>query len=227
MEERLQHAPSYSRRLLLKGAAAAGTGALGLALFSGFSGTHDATAQSAHRHEDAGQAQHDALRKLWEDHIVWTRGFIVSFVASLPDLDATTQRLLRNQVDIGNAIKTFFGNAAGERLTALLTEHILGAARLLTAAKNGDGAGVADAKAAWYANADQIAAFLAGINPRVWQRADLQAMMHEHLDLTLAEAVAYLQGDWAGSIAAYDRVHDAILEMADMLADGISRHGRR
>src|SRR6476469_8448346 len=87
-------------------------------------------------------ALHDDMRKLWEDHITWTRLFIVSAVADLPDKDATTQRLLQNQVDIGNAIKPFYGDAAGDKLTALLKEHILGAAALLTAAKAGDNAGV-------------------------------------------------------------------------------------
>src|SRR5881392_1307792 len=81
-----------------------------------------------------------AMRKLWEDHITWTRLFIVSAVADLPDKDATTQRLLQNQVDIGNAIRPYYGDAAGDKLTALLKEHILGAAELVGAAKAGDSA---------------------------------------------------------------------------------------
>src|SRR5262245_34248452 len=56
-------------------------------------------------------AFHDAMRKLWEDHITWTRLFIVSFSADLPDLTATTNRLLRNQVDIGDAVRPFYGKA--------------------------------------------------------------------------------------------------------------------
>src|SRR6185436_17422801 len=65
-------------------------------------------------------ALHDAMRKLWEDHITWTRLFIVSAVADLPDKAATTDCLLQNQVNIGNAIKSYYGDAAGEKLTALL-----------------------------------------------------------------------------------------------------------
>src|SRR5215203_2714078 len=72
----------------------------------------------------------DAMRKLWEDHITWTRVFIISAAADLPDKDAATQRLLQNQVDIGNAIKPYYGDAAGDKLTALLNDHILGAATL-------------------------------------------------------------------------------------------------
>src|SRR5688572_11942105 len=72
----------------------------------------------------------NAMRKLWEDHITWTRLYIVSAAASLPDKDATAQRLLRNQEDIGNAIKPYYGAAAGNQLTALLKDHILGAVEL-------------------------------------------------------------------------------------------------
>ncbi|HEX8941423.1 MAG TPA: hypothetical protein VF763_14845 [Candidatus Limnocylindrales bacterium] len=169
-------------------------------------------------------AFHDAMRKLWEDHITWTRLFIVSEAtepAALPDLGPTADRLLANQVDIGDAIRPFYGDAAGARLTALLREHILLAARLLEAAKAGDSPGAAADSTAWYANANEIAAFLHAANPRHWALADLQAMMKSHLDLTLAEAVARLQGRYADDIAAYDRVHAEILSMADMLSDGI------
>lgn len=163
----------------------------------------------------------DAMRKLWEDHITWTRLFIVSAAAGLPDQAATTDRLLQNQVDIGNAIKPFYGDAAGEKLTALLKEHIVTAAELVAAAKAGDTAKETDANQRWIANADAIAAFLSGANPKNWQSAEMQRMMREHLALTTAEAQARLTGNWSADIAAYDNVHAQILHMADMLSAGI------
>lgn len=161
------------------------------------------------------------MRKLWEDHVTWTRLVIVSTAADLPDRAATTQRLLQNQQDIGDAVKGFYGDAAGARLTELLRAHILGAADVLAAARSGDAGRVAAAKQAWYRNADEIAAFLSAANPHAWPLADMQPMMREHLDLTLAEAVDQLQGRYEQSVADYDRVHDAILRMADMLTDGL------
>lgn len=165
----------------------------------------------------------NAMLALWEDHIAWTRLYIVSVAADLPDKDATAQRLLRNQADIGNAIKSFYGDAAGDRLTALLRGHILTAAELLAAAKVGDSTKMGDASKRWYANADEIAAFLSGANPRHWPLAEMKAMMRGHLDLTLEEASARLKADWAADIAAYDKVHRQILQMADMLSAGIIR----
>lgn len=65
-----------------------------------------------------------AMRVLWEEHITYTRNYIISALAGLPDTDAVAQRLLRNQDDIGNAIKPSYGDAAGNKLSALLHEHI-------------------------------------------------------------------------------------------------------
>lgn len=167
------------------------------------------------------QAFHDGMRKLWEDHITWTRSVIVSTFADLPDLAPTTQRLLQNQDDIGDAIKPFYGDEAGDLLSALLREHILIAAEILQAAKIGDTAALEDAIERWYANGDDIAVFLNTANPKNWPLEEMKAMMREHLDLTLEEAVAYLNGDYEASIAAYEEVHLQALGMADMLSEGI------
>lgn len=162
-----------------------------------------------------------AMRKLWEDHITWTRVFIISAAGDLGDRDAATQRLLQNQVDIGNAIKPYYGAQAGDQLTALLKDHILISADVVAAAKANDQAKLADASRRWSANADQIADFLSKANPKNWPDAEMRMMMHDHLKLTTNEAVARLHGDWAGDVKAYDDVHQQILRMADMLSAGI------
>ena len=168
-----------------------------------------------------GLALHDGMRKLWEDHITWTRLAIISLEGGTPDTDATVTRLLRNQSDIGDAIKPFYGEAAGNQLTQLLREHILIAADIIAAAKAGDSANLADAQQKWIANADEIAALLHSANPRYWPLDVMKAEMHMHLNLTTEEAVAHLQGDWDADVAAYDKVHDHILHMADLLSDGL------
>ena len=181
--------------------------------------THSAAAQ---KDKPKSSSLQTAMRKLWEDHITWTRVFIISAAGDLPDKEAATQRLLQNQVDIGNAIKPFYGAAAGDQLTALLKDHIVIAADVVTAAKANDKAKLDDANKRWLANADQIAAFLSKANPKNWPETEMRTMMHDHLQLTTNEAVARLHGDWAGDIRAYDAVHEQILKMADMLAMGIA-----
>jgi hypothetical protein len=166
-------------------------------------------------------AFHDEMRRLWEDHVTWTRLAIISLTTGAPDTDATVGRLLQNQTDIGNAIKPFYGDAAGEELTRLLREHILIAADLIAAAKAGDQTAVAQAQARWTANADEIASFLANANPRSWPLDEMKEMLHDHLRLTTDEVLARLQADWAADVRAYDEIHVQALGMADMLSNGI------
>jgi len=172
-------------------------------------------------HTEAGHAFQDDMRKLWEDHVTWTRLAIVSFVDDLADLKPTVARLLQNQTDIGDAIKPYYGDQAGEQLTRLLEGHINGAVELLTAAKAGDQEQVKKDTAAWYRNGNQIADFLSQANPDNWPRAEMRSMMRTHLDQTLAEAIQRLKGHHRAEIRTYDKIHDHILEMADVLSDGI------
>jgi hypothetical protein len=169
----------------------------------------------------SGQSLKLAMRKLWEDHITWTRVFIISALADLPDKAAATDRLLQNQVDIGNAIKPFYGDAAGTKLTGLLKDHIVIAADIVAAAKGGDTEKLNASKAKWTANADEIASFLSAANPKNWPAPEMKAMMRDHLAATTAELEARLNKDWAADVKAYDRVHDQIVSMSDALSDGI------
>ena len=168
-------------------------------------------------------AFHDQMRKLWEDHITWTRLAIVTFADGSAGFDATAARLLANQADIGDAIKPFFGSDAGNQLTTLLNDHIGIAVELLQAAKAGDTATFERARARWYANADEIADFLSAANPKYWPQDVMRAAMTAHLDQTLAEAVHELNGQYAASVADYEEIHLHILTMADLLSDGIIR----
>jgi hypothetical protein len=161
------------------------------------------------------------MRRLWEDHITWTRLAIISLTTGSPDTEATVGRLLKNQTDIGNAVKPFYGNAAGNELTKQLRAHILIAADVIAAATNGDAAKLADAQARWAKNGEDIAAVLHSVNPRHWKLAAMKAELHTHLRLTTDEAVARLQGNWNADVAAYDRIHRHALHLSDVLSTGL------
>ena len=161
------------------------------------------------------------MRKLWEDHITWTRLAIISLTTDSPDTEATVGRLLENQTDIGDAVKPFYGEAAGNELTRQLRLHILIAADVVAAARAGDQTALADAQARWLANADDIAAVLNSVNPKYWELSTMKAEMHKHLDLTTQEAVARLQANWNADVAAYDQIHEHILHMSDLLSSGL------
>ncbi len=68
--------------------------------------------------------------------------------------------LLKSQEDIGNAIKQFYGEQAGNQLTSQLKDYITIAVDLLEAGKAGNSTVSAETEEKWYANADEIATFL-------------------------------------------------------------------
>jgi hypothetical protein len=174
----------------------------------------------------AASALRSDMRVLWEDHIVWTRLAIISLTTGSPDTQATLARLLKNQADIGEAVKPFYGKAAGNALTAELRKHILIAADVVAAAKAGDQVKLGEAQARWQENANDIASLLSSVNPRFWRLGVLKAEMSRHLTLTTQEVVARLQGNWSGDVATYERIHHHILHMSDLLADGLVQQFR-
>ena len=162
-----------------------------------------------------------ALRKLWSDHVIWTRQYIVAAVAGTPDADAAAGRLLKNQEDIGAAVAGFYGDAAGTQLTKLLKEHIMIAVDLVAAAKSGDDAAFAKHDQRWTDNVGEIARFLAGANPN-WPEKDVLDLLTLHLKLTKDEAVARIKGDYAADVKAFDDIFNEIMVLADALNDGIA-----
>jgi hypothetical protein len=188
------------------------------------------------------------MRKLWSDHVVWTRLYIIEAVDRTPISeqltkvasgvvkqigtaiggavqlasagDAAAIRLLRNQEDIGSAIVPYYGEAAGRQLTALLKQHILIAVELVAAAKAGDDAKFQKKDKEWDENAHEIARFLAGANPN-WPESDVYDLLDQHLRLTKTEATARLRKDWATDVRTFDDIYAEAMVIADTLTSGI------
>ncbi len=168
----------------------------------------------------AGVELKTSMNKLWEDHITWTRNVICCIVDNLPGAEQATARLLKNQEDIGDAMKAYYGDDASKKLTAMLKLHITIAAEVVKAAKADDKKVLEDANKRWTENADEIAAFLSKANP-AWKLDEMKKMMHDHLKYTTDEAVARIKKEYDADVKAYDKVHEEILSMSEMLSMGI------
>jgi hypothetical protein len=164
-----------------------------------------------------------AMRALWEAHGTWTERAIVDYVGNLPDTNVVITQLLANQTDIGNAVKPYYGNAAGDTLTSLLKAHINDAVAVLEAAKSGNSAATSAASATFYANGVQVAMFLHAANPHHWSLASMETMMRIHLDQVVGLATDQLEGQYAAGVTLYGAYIDHILSMADMLSTGIEQ----
>lgn len=160
------------------------------------------------------------MRKLWEDHVTWTRNVIFCIIDDLPGTDQAVNRLLKNQDDIGNAVATYYGAEAGKKLASLLRIHISESGDLLKAAKKGDDKEFDEVNKKWKINADQIAEFLSKANPNL-KLSEMKTMMQDHLKLTIDEATARKKKEYATDVTAYEKVHEEILKMSDMISNAV------
>ncbi len=161
-----------------------------------------------------------SMRRLWADHTVYTRLYIVSAFADLPDAQAVAGRLLRNQEDIGNAVVPYYGNEAGKKLTDLLKQHILIATEVVAAAKSGDQSKFVESDKKWVANADDIAAFLSSANPN-WPKKDVADLLHLHLQLIREFVTARIAKKYDEEIKKLDEYFTEGMLIADTLSEGI------
>lgn len=164
----------------------------------------------------------DGMRKLWIEHVWWTRDYVKSSLAGLEDQEEVLARLLKNQEDLGNAIKPYYGEEAGNKLTALLKDHIVIAGKLVGAAKSGDEANFKKFNDEWYKNADDIVKFLSSANPKFDQKV-LQDAMYMHLKFITDQVNARLKKDWEADITSHDLGEEHMIKFADTLTRGIKK----
>jgi hypothetical protein len=161
-----------------------------------------------------------AMQRLWIDHVVWTRLYVMAAVDDRPEAGAAATRLLKNQEHIGNAIVPFYGKAAGKQLTELLKQHIMIAVDLVAAAKSGDAKAFKTHDRRWDRNAQDIAGFLSKANPYLTKK-DLVDLLYVHLSLTKDEAVARIKHDFKKDAAVFDQIVTEILTLSDALSEAV------
>ncbi len=160
------------------------------------------------------------MRNLWTQYTIWTRQFIVDLLGNLPSLDKTTERLIKNQESIGNCIKQYFGDIAGDSITSLLKDHVNITADLLRTVKDEDINRTKILEEDAIANAENISTFFATINP-YYDRQELIDMFDTNLVLTKYQFISRMEADYNSDIIYYDMGLHHIIMISDYLCDGI------
>lgn len=161
-----------------------------------------------------------SMRKLWADHVIWTREYIVAAIGGNPDAADVATRLLRNQAEIGHAFVPYYGEETGAKLAELLKQHILTAAEVIDGMKTSNQGKFTDANRRWHDNANDIAVLLSDANPG-WSKKKMLGMFNDHLALTTHESASRLNKKWADDIAVFDKIFREVMMMADDLSNGV------
>ncbi|MFH6936329.1 hypothetical protein [Flavobacterium sp. FlaQc-30] len=164
-----------------------------------------------------------AMRNLWNAHMYWTLITVDAYYNDPKGLSAKLDRLLQNQKDIGSAIVPYYGQAAGDQLAKLLTEHIQLAVPVLKAAKENNKEALDKAVKDWYANAKDIGDFLASANPKNWTAKETQGALEMHITHTIDYSVSILKGDYTQSFGGFEEALHHMVHLADILTEGIAK----
>lgn len=162
------------------------------------------------------------MRKLWVDHLIWLNMWVIDYAATGQDNSTISDRLNKNADDIGSAIRTYYGNDAGNKIASLLKDHVRLATDVVKASKANDSNALGSANTRWYDNANQIADFLAQTIPNI-SDTDLRQMMKTHLDQDKQAANDILSNNSQAIVTDFDNAENQILMMADTLSQGIMK----
>jgi hypothetical protein len=145
---------------------------------------------------------------------------VISSAEDLADVDIVAQRLLRNPSDFAEVLAVYYGEKVAEEFNRLLTDHLLVAAEIVNAIKAGDTQTAQAQRVKWFQNADDIAAFLAGINP-FWDEMQWREMLYQHLELLEDQIAFRFAGRYQDDVEIFDIIEEQALMMGDVMARGV------
>jgi len=164
------------------------------------------------------------LRDLWVGHIFWVRSVV--FATKFGEADAVKiaeENVVKNAKDIAAAVGSFYGKEAGDKLFDLLAGHYGAIKEYLTASMAGSKEDKDAAVAKLKKNAEEIAGFLSGANPKNWPKDTLVSLLLAHGGHHIAQIDAVTAKDYAVEATTWDAMKKHIYTIADALAAGIEK----
>lgn len=166
-------------------------------------------------------ALQDEMRLLWTQHAAWTRTLLVETLAGSSSTPHAKVRLREVHADLGDAVRPYFGDESADELTDLLEAESAAAIKLFESAQAQDQAAVTEATIEWRAQSRAIAELFANQSTS-WDQEALRKTFDAHIDTTLAQVSARLEGDWAADIRAFDQLEDRNVVIADAITQGLA-----
>lgn len=162
------------------------------------------------------------MRRLWQEHMLWTRMLILTMVDGLGGEDVATKRLLQNPGDLGRLFGRYFGEQTGNKIENLVADHLKIGKSLIQASIDKNTATAADLDRRWYENADAMANAFAMSSP-YYDRQTLQKMLYHHLGLTKQEVELRLAKNYQSDADNYQAIEQQAYNMADYFTQGIAQ----
>jgi len=159
------------------------------------------------------------LRRLWSQLAMWRRDYLVSLASNIGDLQLIENRLNNVTSDFGNVFESFFGVQIANQMEYYFTVQASILNDIANAVKAGNTETADETIKRLYENVDDMASYLAGINP-YWNQVNIRSLFYEYYKETVMQMVSVLSGNQEEAIRIYENLEDYVLEIADYLTEG-------
>ncbi|QSX78917.1 hypothetical protein [Agrilutibacter solisilvae] len=163
------------------------------------------------------------LRTLWHGHVDRTRQYALAVHANdARRSEAAASAVVANARQLADAVGSFYGAPAGERMLALLAGH-WGAVKAMTDAGHGGNRAAGEAAMATLTqNAGEIAVFLSSANPYLPQDA-VRGLLLAHGAHHAAQIEQLMRGDRAAEAKTWAAMQAHMDVIADAMAGALAK----
>lgn len=162
------------------------------------------------------------FRKLWLNHVVWTRSFMVGTEVGSGDLVHIYDRLIIGALDFAKDLATYYGLDMASEFKKLFTENIEIVKSYIEAVDQNDDDGVEASRKKSSDNIEELSILLTKLNP-YWNGKIWTTLLTQYMQITEEEIILYFSKNYEGEIQLFDELERHILEIADYMANAIAR----
>ncbi len=159
------------------------------------------------------------IRDLWIDFLFWIRFYILGQMFQQHGLGYVASRIMRNATEFADAFVPFYGQENAKRFEELLTKHVLLLSEYAATLKAGQS--TEEQRLLLYANAAELAEFLASVNPH-WDTAKWMELLYQRFSLEEALLWRLKREDFRAAIEQFDIAHLNAQRIAEYMIDGIA-----
>ncbi|QOX64639.1 hypothetical protein FRZ06_15460 [Anoxybacterium hadale] len=163
------------------------------------------------------------FRMLWTEIAIWLRSFMVSTITEFSDSKAISNRLYRIADDFKDKLQPFFGMEIAQNIQQLLLWYIVNMQTMITALYYKDPVTVDNAVTSLYRISDELADYLASVNP-YWSKNQWLSLLNGLNEMIIAEEVALIGSEYEKEIDIRDRIFRQARLLGDYTAAGVMHY---
>ena len=163
------------------------------------------------------------LRRVWAQHVWWSRLYILSIVYDLPYQDLIFNRTLRNSSDFFRFLERFYTPKQLKPIETLFEEYNKTKSTYLYNKVAGNSYAASIYRKRWYEIADQLADLMYQLNPFL-PPSRSKPLIYSLIEGTDSQVENMLIGQTEKEIMFFDMIELEAYEFADFIATGMMSH---